>query len=112
MFVPRKGQYDLVDGSAVRPAFEARPPDIVIHLAAVVGGIGSNNRAHPGSFFYDNLMMGAQLVEEARRTAHKSSSPWGRSAPIPSSHRSRSVKMTCGTATRKKRTRPTGWRRR
>src|SRR5512140_1962947 len=41
-------------------------PDVVIHLAAVVGGIGAN-RANPGKFFYDNLMMGVELMEQARR---------------------------------------------
>lgn len=66
IFVPRKKDYDLVDGAAVRKAYEDFKPEVVIHLAAKVGGIGAN-RENPGKFFYDNLMMGAQLIEEARR---------------------------------------------
>jgi GDP-L-fucose synthase len=66
VFVPRSREYDLVDGGAVRRMLDDSRPDLVIHLAARVGGIGAN-RANPGSFFYDNLMMGAQLMEEARR---------------------------------------------
>jgi GDP-L-fucose synthase len=50
--------------------FDAARPDLVIHLAAVVGGIGAN-RANPGRFFYENLMMGAQLLEEARERGLK-----------------------------------------
>ena len=46
--------------------YDDMKPDIVIHLAAVVGGIGANRR-HPGRFFYENLMMGAQLIEQGRR---------------------------------------------
>src|SRR5262249_53895928 len=56
---------DLVrEGEAARMIAEVRP-DAIVHLAAVVGGIGVN-RAHPGSFFFRNLMMGVQLMEEAR----------------------------------------------
>ncbi|HPO44272.1 MAG TPA: GDP-L-fucose synthase [Spirochaetota bacterium] len=65
IFVPREKEYDLVDGAAVRRAYEDSRPQVVIHLAARVGGIGAN-RENPGKFFYDNLMMGAQLMEEAR----------------------------------------------
>jgi GDP-L-fucose synthase len=66
IFVPRSRDYDLVDREAVRRVFAAASPDLVIHLAARVGGIGAN-QANPGSFFYDNLMMGALLMEEARQ---------------------------------------------
>ncbi|HUO63506.1 MAG TPA: GDP-L-fucose synthase [Terriglobales bacterium] len=66
VFIPRSRDYDLVDPAAVRRAYRDGSPDIVIHLAAVVGGIGANQR-HPGKFFYENLMMGAQLMEEGRR---------------------------------------------
>lgn len=66
IFVPRSRDYDLVDGAAVRRLFDDSAPDLVIHLAARVGGIGAN-QASPGTFFYENLMMGAQLMEEARR---------------------------------------------
>lgn len=65
VFVPRKKQYDLTRMEAVERVYREGRPDIVIHLAAVVGGIGAN-REHPGRFFYDNMMMGAQLLEQAR----------------------------------------------
>ena len=64
-FVPRSADYDLVDHDAVKRLLKDAQPDVIIHLAAVVGGIGAN-RANPGKFFYDNLMMGVQLMEEAR----------------------------------------------
>jgi GDP-L-fucose synthase len=65
IFVPRSKDYDLTRMEAVRRMYDDACPDIVIHLAAVVGGIGAN-RERPGEFFYKNLMMGAQLIEEAR----------------------------------------------
>ena len=66
VFVPRSRDYDLVSGDAVRRLYRDASPRIVVHLAAQVGGIGAN-RANPGRFFYENLMMGSQLIEEARR---------------------------------------------
>jgi GDP-L-fucose synthase len=66
IFVPAIEQYDLVSLDAVKRAYRDGRPDVVIHLAAKVGGIGAN-RANPGSFFYDNLMMGAQLMEAGRQ---------------------------------------------
>ena len=66
IFIPRRMNYDLVDGRNVLRVYEDARPDIVIHLAAQVGGIGAN-RANAGKFFYDNLMMGAQLMEYGRR---------------------------------------------
>src|SRR5262245_2088968 len=65
VFVPRSKDYDLVRAENIRRLYDDANPDLVIHLAAVVGGIGAN-RANPGKYFYDNLMMGAQLMEEAR----------------------------------------------
>ncbi|MBI5885204.1 MAG: GDP-L-fucose synthase [Deltaproteobacteria bacterium] len=65
IFVPRSADYDLVDRGACRRLYKDARPDVVIHLAAKVGGIGAN-RENPGSFFYDNLMMGVQLIEEGR----------------------------------------------
>ena len=62
---PRSAAYDLRDQAAVVRLLDATRPQLVIHLAAIVGGIGAN-RARPGEFFYDNLMMGAQLMEQAR----------------------------------------------
>ncbi len=65
VFVPKSAEYNLVKEEAIIRLFKAARPDIVIHLAAVVGGIGAN-RENPGRFFYENLMMGAQLMEQAR----------------------------------------------
>jgi GDP-L-fucose synthase len=66
VFVPRSKDHDLRDTSAIVRLFEASKPQVLIHLAAVVGGIGAN-RAHPGRFFYDSAIMGIQLIEYARR---------------------------------------------
>jgi GDP-L-fucose synthase len=63
--VPRSGDYDLVHEANVKRLLTDVNPDLVIHLAAVVGGIGHNQK-NPGRFFYDNLMMGTQLIEQAR----------------------------------------------
>ena len=65
VFVPRRADYDLVDPVHVRRMYDDFRPDLVIHLAAVVGGIGAN-REHPGEFFYQNMAMGLFLLEEAR----------------------------------------------
>jgi GDP-L-fucose synthase len=65
ILVPRIEDYDLVKLDDVQRMHDTMKPDIVIHLAAVVGGIGAN-REHPGEFFYKNLMMGVQLIEEGR----------------------------------------------
>ena len=65
VFVPRSSEYNLVSASDIRRLYEKTRPDMVIHLAAVVGGIGANQK-NPGKFFYENLMMGTQLIEEAR----------------------------------------------
>jgi GDP-L-fucose synthase len=70
LFLPRSRDYDLVDGSAVRRLLEDARPDLVIHLAARVGGIGAN-RENPGRFFYENAMMGIQLMHECWRTGVK-----------------------------------------
>jgi GDP-L-fucose synthase len=65
VFAPTIDEYDLRDVSNVCRMYDAARPDVVIHLAAVVGGIGAN-RENPASFFYDNLVMGVHLMEEAR----------------------------------------------
>lgn len=65
VFVPRSRDYDLIQKQDVVRMLEDSQPDLVIHLAAVVGGIGHNQK-NPGKFFYDNLMMGVQLIEESR----------------------------------------------
>ncbi|HVU13190.1 MAG TPA: GDP-L-fucose synthase [Phototrophicaceae bacterium] len=64
IFVPRRADYDLREHSAVLDLLADAKPDIIIHMAAVVGGIGAN-RAHPAEFFYSNMMMGTQLLHEA-----------------------------------------------
>jgi GDP-L-fucose synthase len=63
---PRKREYDLVDPASARRLVTETRPEVVVHLAARVGGIGAN-RENPGTFFYENLMMGVQLLEECRR---------------------------------------------
>ncbi|MDT5060818.1 MAG: GDP-L-fucose synthase [Acidobacteriota bacterium] len=65
VFVPRKRDYDLVENANVIRLLEDTAPEMVIHMAAVVGGIGHNQK-NPGRFFYDNLMMGTQLIEQSR----------------------------------------------
>jgi GDP-L-fucose synthase len=65
IFVPRRSEYDLTVEADVVRLFRDVRPEAVIHLAAVVGGIGAN-RASPGTFFYRNLMMGALMMEHAR----------------------------------------------
>jgi GDP-L-fucose synthase len=65
-FVPRSRDYDLVQPAAISRLLDEARPDLVIHLAARVGGIGAN-RDNPGSFFHDNLVMGVHLVEAARQ---------------------------------------------
>jgi GDP-L-fucose synthase len=66
IFVPRSKDFDLRKEEAIRRLFEQTRPTLVIHLAAVVGGIGAN-RENPGKFFYDNAIMGIQLMELARQ---------------------------------------------
>jgi len=66
VFVPRKAVYDLRNKEAVLDLLQDAQPDLIIHLAAAVGGIGAN-RTHQAEFFYDNLMMGTQLMHEAWR---------------------------------------------
>ncbi len=65
---PRSREFDLTSSEAVERLFTAVRPEIVIHAAAVVGGIGAN-RSNPGRFFYENAMMGIQVIEAARRHA-------------------------------------------
>jgi GDP-L-fucose synthase len=65
IFIPRSKDYNLVESEAVKRVYRDAKPDVVIHLAALVGGIGAN-RENPGNFFYDNLMMGVQMMEQGR----------------------------------------------
>jgi GDP-L-fucose synthase len=66
VFAPRRAEYDLTDALAVERLFLDTKPDVVLHLAAEVGGIGAN-RDNPGRFFYANMAMGLHMVEQARR---------------------------------------------
>lgn len=67
LFVPRNIDYNLVEMEAVKRVYQDSKPDVVIHLAARVAGIGAN-LANPGRFFYDNLMMGVQMMEIGRQS--------------------------------------------
>ncbi|HNY93670.1 MAG TPA: GDP-L-fucose synthase [Flexilinea sp.] len=64
IFIPLRKQYDLIEVSDIRRMLSDAKPDVIIHLAANVGGIGANME-HPAEFFYDNLMMGVQLIHES-----------------------------------------------
>jgi GDP-L-fucose synthase len=64
VFVPLIEKYDLVDPQSIKRMLDDSEPDIILHLAAQVGGIGAN-REHPAEFFYNNLMMGVQLIHQA-----------------------------------------------
>lgn len=66
IFVPRSSEYDLRNPDDVERMYRDADPDVVIHAAATVGGIGAN-RERPGEFFYDNATMGIELMEQARR---------------------------------------------
>lgn len=66
VFVPRSDEYDLRDQANIRRAFSDSGPEVVIHSAATVGGIGAN-RENPGRYFYDNAIMGIELIEMARQ---------------------------------------------
>jgi len=66
VIAPRKAEYDLTEQTAVRKLLDDHKPDVIVHLAAVVGGIGAN-RENPGAYFYQNAVMGILLMEEARK---------------------------------------------
>jgi len=67
VFAPLRSEFDLRDEGQVARLYRQTRPTLVIHLAAIVGGIGAN-RERPGEFFYDNLMMGAHLLHQAWRS--------------------------------------------
>lgn len=66
VFTPRSREYDLREPDQVRRVIADLKPEVIVHLAAVVGGIGAN-RANPGRYFYENAVMGIHLIEESRR---------------------------------------------
>ncbi len=70
IFVPRSAQHDLREHAAVLDLLAEHPADVIVHMAAVVGGIGAN-REHPAEFFYSNLMMGTHLMHEAWKAGVK-----------------------------------------
>ena len=102
-------RYDLVEMEAVRRLYADTTPDILIHLAARVGGIGAN-QANPGRFFYDNLMMAVSSSKWAVGKASANWSPSAQFAPTPSLRRFPSKKMISGQAIRRKPMRRTAWR--
>ena len=110
IFVPRSKDYDLVQMEAVQRVYKGAQPDIVIHLAARVGGIGAN-RANPGKFFYDNLMMGVQLMEVGRQVGIEKFVAVATICAYPK-FPSPLRKKISGMAIRKRRMRPTAWPRR
>jgi GDP-L-fucose synthase len=65
VFIPRSRDYNLIEKDDILRLLDDTQPDLIIHLAAVVGGIGYNQQ-NPGRFFYENLMMGVQLIEQSR----------------------------------------------
>ncbi|MGD0093727.1 MAG: NAD-dependent epimerase/dehydratase family protein, partial [Planctomycetota bacterium] len=67
LIVPRRRDYDLTEAAAVRKLYAEARPDVLIHLAAEVGGIGAN-QASPGRYFYANMAMGLHLIEEGRKS--------------------------------------------
>src|SRR5437660_11546197 len=101
ILVPDRKEYDLRQMEAIRRMYETMRPDVVVHLAAVVGGIGAN-RERPGEFFYDNLMMGVQLMEEARLVGLEKFVGIGTVCAYPNSRRYRSGKKVFGTANPKR----------
>ena len=105
ILVPRSADDYLREPGVVRELFAEHRPEVVVHLAAVVGGIGAN-RKNPGKYFYDNASMAIHLMEEAESPESRNSFPSLRFARIPNTLRCRSKKMNSGTATRRKRTLP------
>jgi GDP-L-fucose synthase len=88
IIVPRTRDYDLRDRSVIVRLFKDARPTLVLHLAAAAGGIGANHD-HPGKFFYDNAIMGIELIEQARQfqlpklVVVGTSTAYPRSAPVP-----------------------------
>lgn len=108
IYIPRSRKYDLRDTAAIRRLLDDTRPNIIIHLAANVGGIGAN-REHPAEFFYDNLMMGVQLLHNRGVLVLKNSWRLAPSVRTRNIRRCRSAKTTCGMATRKKPMRLMAW---
>jgi len=111
VFIPLIEKYNLVDPQSINQMLDDSQPDIILHLAAQVGGIGAN-REHPAEFFYNNLMMGVQLLHQAYLRKVKKFVAWERYAHTPNSRLFRSKKKIYGTAIPKRQMHPTGWQKR
>ena len=111
VFVPRIEDYDLRDLTAIRRLLADARPDIILHLAARVGGIGAN-RAHPAEFFYDNLMMGAPLLHEAWKAGVSKFVALGTVCAYPKFTPVPLREGICGTGTPKRPTHRMAWPRR
>src|SRR5262250_1642384 len=105
LVLPRSKEFDLRDCDAIVRLYKKVRPHIVIHLAAVVGGIGAN-RVHPGRFFYDDAIMGIQLMEYARQFGVEKFVAAGTVCAYPKFTPLHSTKTICGMVIPKKRTRP------
>ena len=106
VIVPRRAQYDLTEQADVRRLFATERPDIVVHLAAVVGGIGAN-RVNPGRYFYANMAMGLHIIEACRFAGLEKIVQIGHGLLLSEAHAGAVSERRCGTAIRRRRTRPT-----
>jgi nucleoside-diphosphate-sugar epimerase len=107
---PSKDEYDLRERQQIVRLLKDTEPDLVIHLAAVVGGIGAN-RLHPGEYFYDNAIMGIELLEYARGLNVRKFVCLGTICAYQSSPYCRFAKQTCVMAIQRRPTQPTDWQR-
>ena len=106
VFAPRSSEWDLREPTAIARLFREYRPEILIHAAAVVGGIGAN-RARPADFFYDNALMGIQLIHAAHTHRTRKVVVLGTVCAYPKFARSPSPRMTSGPVIRRRPTRPT-----
>lgn len=106
---PRRSEYDLGDLDAVTRRYDDVRPTLIIHLAATVGGIGAD-RARPAEFFFDNLMMGTQLLDQVWRKDVPKFVAIGTVCAYPKCALVPFREEDLGTATRKRRMRRTAWR--
>ena len=108
---PRSTEYDLRNPQEIAKLMREARPQTIIHLAAVVGGIGAN-RENAGRFFYENLLMGVELMEQARLQKVEKFVAVGTDAHIRRIRLYRFAKMIYGSATQKRPTHRMAWRRR
>jgi GDP-L-fucose synthase len=103
IFIPTIEEYDLVQKSSINKMLDDSKPDIIIHLAAQVGGIGAN-MLHPADFFYDNLMMAVQLIHESYLRGIEKFVALGTICAYPKFTRCPLMKRTSGMAILKRQT--------